>query len=376
MNIAISRQNMKQLYKQLRNRFRYKRIKSQKRKEIGCIFANNPCLKEYALNIDLNAKIRSFWKKRGLSTDIRWHKAFMSVNGIEDHRYIPEDIFYIFIEPRLNRKDLYHAYVDKNNYDRLFHRFCTPKTILRNMNGQYYDENYERIELGNVTEYLKKFEGEFIVKPSIDSSSGRSIVKLQIDTSGLWFDGKSATLENIEHIVPKDFLVQEFLAQHSVLKNIYPHSLNTFRVVTLRVNGDIHVLQSIVKFGCDGNYVDYNVYRGGFHCGVGFDGKLDKFALDKNFKKYPSHPNTGYVYENTLIPQFSMLLNFAKDLHRYLLYYNMVSWDLGLDRNGTPVLIELNLINQGISFLQAHHGPLFGDFTEAILEGNLKCFSV
>ncbi|NUO10519.1 MAG: hypothetical protein HUU08_18000 [Candidatus Brocadia sp.] len=376
MNIIISRKNLKQLYIQLRNKLRYKRSKSEKRKEIKCIFANNPCLQDYTLNTNLSAMIKSFWEKHGLKTDTLWHKAFISVNGIEDYRYIPEDIFYIFIEPRLNRKDLYYAYVDKNNYDRLFHRVCTPKTILRNMNGQYHDEKYERIEHGKVYAYLKKYTGDFILKPSIDSSSGRNVAKLQIDASGLCLDGKPATLENIEHIIPKDFLVQEFLEQHSVLKNIYPHSLNTFRVITLRVNGVIHVLQPIVKFGCGGNYVDYNVYRGGFHCGVGFDGKLNKFALDKYFKKYSSHPDSGYVYENTLIPQFSTLLNFAKDLHRYLLYYNMVSWDLGLDKNGAPVLIELNLIYQGISFFQVHHGPLFGDFTDAILDGNLRCFSV
>ena len=98
---------------------------------------------------------------------------------------------------------------------------------------------------------------------------------------------------------------------------------------------------------------------------------LNKFAVDKYFKKYYKHPYTGVSFENIQIPQFSSVLDFVKNLHRYLLYFDMVSWDIAIDKNGAPVLIELNLINQGISFLQVHHGPLFGDLTEKLLEENL-----
>ena len=371
MSNNYSRQNLKQKYFWFRNRLKYIHLKSLKRKEMGNIYANNSFLNGYKLNADLEHKIKLFWKKFGLNVDTRWQQAYISVNGIEDHRYIPEDIFYVFIEPNLNRKDLYHAYVDKNNYDRLFTGCKIPRTILRNMSGKYYDGNYEHIKYPDINDFLRKYTGDYILKPSIDSSRAKNVTKLQCDSQKICIDGKCVTFENIEKIIPRDFLVQEFLDQHSILKNIYPHSLNTLRVVTLRMDNDIHTLQSIVKFGDNSEYVDYTVDKSGFHCGLNNNGMLNKFAVDKYFKKYYKHPYTGVSFENIQIPQFSSVLDFVKNLHRYLLYFDMVSWDIAIDKNGAPVLIELNLINQGISFLQIHHGPLFGDLTEKLLEENL-----
>ncbi len=46
----------------------------------------------------------------------------------------------------------------------------------------------------------------------------------------------------------------------------------------------------------------------------------------------------------------------------------MVSWDIAINKNGEPVLVEFNVISQGI-FFQHSYGPLFGDYTEQILTG-------
>lgn len=372
MSISFSRQNLKQNYFRLRNRLKYNCLKSKKRKEIRNIYANNQLLKEFHLDNDLKKEIKRFWKKLGSHIDTMWHQAYINVNGIADHRYIPEDVFYMFIEPNLNRKDLYHAYVDKNNYDRLFPGVRTPRTLLRNINGKYYDGNYERLERNTICEYLGKYPGDYIVKPSIDSSSGKNIMKLQCHSQKIFNNGKCITFESIENTIKRDFLVQEFLEQQSILNTIYPHSLNTFRVVTLRINNDIHALQSNVKFGDKGQYVDYNTNQGGVNCGINKDGLLNQFAVDMYFNKHYKHPYTSTVFKNIQIPQFSSILNYAINLHRYLFYFDMVSWDLAIDKNEAVVLIELNLINQGFSFLQVHHGPLFGDFTEKIMEEKFK----
>lgn len=371
MNIGFSSQNLKQRYFQLRNKLKYTGIRKQKIKEIRDKYAHNPSLGEFNLNDDLNNKIKIFWGKFGFKVDTMWQQAYISVNGIEDHRYIPEDIFYIFIEPNLNRKDLYRAYVDKNNYDKVFAGFKIPRTILRNVNGKYYDGNYEKIKVVNINDFLKRAPGDYIVKPSIESSGAKNVMRLQSDSQKIFINGKHTTFETVEKIIKRDFLVQEFLEQHQILKNIYPCSLNTFRVVTLRMGGDIHVLQSIVKFGDKGNFVDFTVNLGGLHCGVKDDGTLNPFAVDLNYKKYYTHPYTGYSFEHVVIPQFPSLLNFTKNLHRCLLYFDMASWDIAIDKNGEAALIESNLIYQGFSFLQVHNGPLFGNFTDKLLEEKL-----
>ena len=140
----------------------------------------------------------------------------------------------------------------------------------------------------------------------------------------------------------------------------------------MRISDDIHAITSIVKFGDKGIFVDYNVTQGGYHCGVKPEGTLNQFAIDLYYNKYRTHPYTGVAFGDVHIPQFSSLLTFAKNLHNQLLYYDMASWDLAIDKNGDPVLIEVNLIYQGIEFLQVNNGPLFGDYTEDILDRCIK----
>ncbi len=372
MNNKFFSEKLKQWSIQLINWLKYIKLKTGKSKEIKEKYAHNHLLHNFHLNNELHNKIKIFWKKYGIKVNTLWCRAWISVNGIEDYRYIPEDIFYIFIEPKLNRKDLFFAYVDKNNYDKFFVDSRTPVTILRNINGKYYDRNYGRIKNSHISDHVKKHPGEYIVKPSIDSSRTKNVFKIHIDEQKICMNGQLISIENIEKIIPVDFLVQEFVDQHSLLKNIYSHSLNTFRVVTLRIGDDIHAITSIVKFGDKGNYVDYTVAQGGYHCGVKPEGTLNQFAFDRYYNKYRTHPYTGVAFGDVYIPQFSSLLNFAKNLHNQLLYYDMASWDLAIDKNGEPVLIEVNLMYQGVGYLQINNGPLFGDYTEDILDRCIK----
>src|SRR5512133_2305499 len=46
----------------------------------------------------------------------RWLKVYGTISGIHDRRFIPEDLYYSEIEPRLNYKPLSKAYTDKNIY--------------------------------------------------------------------------------------------------------------------------------------------------------------------------------------------------------------------------------------------------------------------
>lgn len=363
---------MKKLCSDIANWLRYIKLKKSKDKEIKEKYAHNPLLNTFTLNRDLDYKTKLFWKMYGIKVNSLWQRAWISGNGIEDYRYITEDVFFTFIEPKLNRKDLFSAYVDKNNYDKLFMGCRMPRTILRNINGKYYDENYERIGSSSISNYLNRYEGTYILKPSIDSSGAKNLFKLQIEDFKISINGDPVLFDNIERIVQKDFLIQEFVDQHAVLKNIYPHSLNTFRIVTLRNDTDIQPIQSIVKFGDKGSCVDYAVDIGGYHCGVKNNGILNQFAFDLYYNRYRAHPYTGTVFGNIQIPQFNILLDFAKKLHQYLHYFDMASWDLAIDKNGEPILIELNLIYQNIGFLQINNGPLFGDSTEVILDSCIQ----
>lgn len=365
--MRFSQENLKQRYLQLRNTLKYISLRHQKTKEIKDIYAQNPQLKKTNLNKDLKERTRLFWKKYGLRVNTLWHRAYISINGIEDHRYIPEDIFYSFIEPSINRKDIYLAYIDKNNYEKLFKGIKMPKTIIRNINSKYYDENYEKVIANSVFETLEKHPGEYIVKPSIRSGGGWNVLKIKSDSGKILMDGKPITPKTLENLIHRDFLIQEYLIQHPVLNRIYPCSVNTLRMITFRKNAHINVLRVYVKFGNQGSFVD-NTSQGGSTCGIQNNGEFSRFAVSKDFQKIDVHPYTGIAFKNTIIPNFPSVLNFVINLHQKLYYFDMASWDIAIDAAGEPVLIELNLIYQGIIDAQIYHGPLFGDSTDEILE--------
>ena len=62
-------------------------------------------------------------------------------------------------------------------------------------------------------------------------------------------------------------------------------------------------------------------------------------------------------------------MDFVKDLHSRLPYFRLIGWDISVDTNGDPVMIEWN---KGAELSQVAHGPAFGDYTEEILTEAFK----
>ena len=71
---------------------------------------------------------------------------------------------------KFNRLSFAKPYADKNFYDRLFSGAKTPATVVRNINGNFYDEEYNALDehkaVRMVLEALQ--ETRVVVKPSID----------------------------------------------------------------------------------------------------------------------------------------------------------------------------------------------------------------
>jgi hypothetical protein len=56
----------------------------------------------------------------------------------------------------------------------------------------------------------------------------------------------------------------------------------------------------------------------------------------------------------------------VKSMHHVVPHFRIISWDIGLNKENQPILIEYNTIGQGVD-LQIANGPLFGEFTDEIL---------
>jgi hypothetical protein len=357
---------MKEVIKHEIEKIKSMRLKNAYQKKINRMLKRNRHL-DFDLDRNCVERIKHFWReKNGIRIRQDWHKAYTSVNGIFDERYVPEDIFYSLIEPKLNLMQFQMAYADKNIYTKLFTNILEPNIILRNINSHYYSKEYKRLSDDDVQKILRNYDGDIVIKPSIDSGGGKNVQILRCSSEGIFNDTKKVEFELIEkEYGGRDFIIQEKLQQHCTLSNIYPFSLNTMRIMSLRWKGEIIILSAVTRFGNKGSNVD-NQALGGISCGIDKNGKFNNYGIDKYGSKYTEHPYSKYKFSEGSITHMPVILDYVKELHNQMQYFDLISWDIALNVDANPVLIELNLCSQEINFHQFNNGPLFGELTEEV----------
>lgn len=340
---------------------------------IKAFFLKNVCLrKAYDLK-ELNTKdklskgkpvnkdaIKKVWK--GIYVNSIWSRYY---NGIEretkgefDARYIPLDMEACFIDDWFNNTNAAQAIDDKNMYDMYFHDVNMPKTVGRIINRSYFDENYLAISVDTLIERCLLAK-HVIMKPSVGSMAGHGIVFWKED------DGKEVLKKFLlEH---NNYIIQELIHQHEEINKLYSQSVNSIRIVTCHFKGKTEVLSAVIRIGQGGNKLD-NASQGGLFCGINEDGTLKKFGYSKYGETCTVHPQ-GAVFAQCRIPNFDKCKELVINLsNRFLRISKLISWDLAVDENGEPMVIEVNLCYGGTDIHQIANGPLFGDKTEEVLD--------
>ena len=305
-------------------------------------------------------KISEIWK--GIRVNNLWFEFY---NGIEreiiggyDARYIPLDIQYCYIDDWFNDSHAATVLDDKNMYDLYFYDINRPKTIGRVIDGSFFDESYCRIALNELLDKCTT-NRQVILKPAVSSAAGAGIEFWSVD------DGKPALEEFLKR--HKNYIIQDLIQQHDDINNIYKDSVNSIRIVTCCLDGKTEILSSVIRMGVNGCRID-NASKGGLFCGINDDGSLKKYGYSKSGEAYVSHPQ-GAVFAECRIPNYSKCKELCVNLsNRFIRVAKLVSWDLAVDKNAEPILIEVNLCYGGADIHQIANGPLFKDYTENIIQ--------
>ncbi len=328
--------------------------------------------KGFSLKSTQKKKIKNYWGKYGIRIrNYHWHKICCTLNNFNE-RYVTYPIFITRILPYLNNLNFLRAYNDKNMLDRLFPDVKQAKIFYRDINGKSYGEKYNEIIKDLFIKNFLESDGEYRIKPSINSGNARGIELLKVLEKQIILNDKKINFNELIKIYKKDFLIQEKLTQTEIFNKISPNSLSTIGVTTLRWNGKFHILNVYMKFGTGDSIVD-NMATGGL--GVGIDiktGKLKKYALSKDLIFLESHPDSKVRFEGIEIPRFKEIISKAVMCHEKLLYFDFVVWDFALDKNNEIYLIEPNLGAQSVNSLQVNSGPLFGDLSDEVFEKIFK----
>lgn len=320
--------------------------------------------KEARLSAEQEKLIRDFWAPY-CKVSPKWALYYSSKNGEFDPRYIPNTLYYTKIDQHFNARKLGYGFNDKNYYSKIFDGIKQPTVVVRKINGLLIDEYYKQISFEFAKRKILEYD-EVICKPSQESGSGRGILFLNSSDEA----GIDDFLENQEF---DNYVVQEIVKQHPDLDRIHSQSVNCIRVCSILFNDGVFILSSVLRMGFGSSKIDNatakdNSEYDGMSCGIKEDGTLNRYAYGYNRgERMEKHPD-GVVFDGYEIPSYKKAIELVNECHPRIGNFRLVSWDIAIDKDGNPMLIEANMRKGGINFHQFNNGPLFGNLTKRVLD--------
>lgn len=173
-----------------------------------------------------------------------------------------------------------------------------------------------------------------ITKP-LDDACGRGVEILNkadfSDLQSLW-----------NHLKERNSgLIEDVIIQHPDISRLYPHAVNTYRIVTIYSEGKANVVYAFIRMGNGGRAVD-NINAGGMAAPIRLeDGVIEYPAFDKDSNYYDAHPATGCTIVGYQLPCWQEAMDMCLQAAAKLPQVGYVGWDIAVSENG-PQLIEGN----------------------------------
>lgn len=316
------------------------------------------CVKQ--LTAEQEEEIQNFYQKLiGKKVCLDSHRYFYSRTGTFSKEYVPTYLYHVDLINKANMLSYRDALADKNMCDILFPEIKHPRTILKNRNGYFYmyEKPVSREEAVRQCQNLQNM----LIKPSLDKH-GNGVKSLEVENGITNHDG--ATIEQVFEKYSMNFQIQERLKQHERMAALNPTSVNTIRLLTYRSGMEVLLVYAVVRIGREGQVID-NQCAGGLSTYIDKDGNLGSFSYGGYNEDNVIRTDTGIKLGGYHIPSFDKAVEAVKKLHFNLPFFDLVGWDIAIDDEGEPVMLEWNA-NTGLS--QSAFGPGFGEYTERIIK--------
>jgi len=327
-----------------------RRIAKKKRKELiqlrGEKVVDKATLKE----------IKSYAKERfGSSFYWPWLALYTEVRGDYKPGWIPYDYLRIILRKKYNPKSASAISHYKSLDHRLVGEFAF-KYLLYCISQNFYKGDGTPINYKAAQDILLSFDDEVIIKPECGWKG-----------QGIEFS-HSSNVDIRELSKKRDFLIQPLCSQCKELKKINPSSLNTLRFFTYFEPGNMPQMKfSILKFSMGKEKVD-NTSAGGGYIRIHENGQLDEFYYDiYGMKRDRVHPITGIKFDEIKVPSYNEALAKCKLAHLKFPYIRFIGWDVAIDEDKKPQLIEWNGDDPGLWQAEALYGPFWkNDFKSGL----------
>ena len=153
------------------------------------------------------------------------------------------------------------------------------------------------------------------------------------------FESPAAMLAYVRE--KKMVVLEHQLIQHPDMARLHPGSVNTMRILTDNVKGNVTIAYIIVKMGTGDSVCD-NSGQGGILARVDADtGRITTPATDDYFNLYDKHPDTGIPLVGYQLPMVPEAIALAKEAAQVFPGMGHVGWDMAITPDG-PAIIEGN----------------------------------
>ena len=310
-------------------------------------------------------EIIDFWSQFGFDIkDFSWFQWYYGITGIKDPRFIPQEYYYYLILPHYNRKMFIAAYKDKNSFDFRLPKDYLPNTVLKRINGDFYDNSGVFLTSDSNSEQLIDVilaHKQVIVKNALDSGCGKNVQKYEIGS-------REDVLALLQEWDVSDYIIQEVIQQHPFFAQFNESSVNIIRINSWFHEGEVTLSTPVLRFGMPGHPTDVCFIDGEEIInlvGVTPDGMLRDSVVQMSGKKQPIEDYCGN--SDRKVPAWDELISMVRENSKLLHHFHLIGWDVTVTSDGRPITIEYNIGWPGSVPSQMVNGPMWGEHTQELL---------
>lgn len=225
--------------------------------------------------------------------------------------------------------------------------------------------NHRKVTLSEFLKFIEQ-QNKIIIKKN-HGGGGKGIFKIQYIDQKIYINNELQTEKELNKIIVNlnDYLIMEYLNQADYAHNIYPGTINTIRILTMKdpKTSEIIIPIAVHKFGSKNTEPADNVRNGGVTAQIDLEtGLLNKGALhlenNKKIEWIDVHPDTKVKIEGTQIPDWQKMKEELIEVANEFMFLPYVGWDVLITNNGIQIIEGNNFSD--VNILQIHQ-PLLVD---------------
>lgn len=214
----------------------------------------------------------------------------------------------------------------------------------------------------DVYECLER-EKRLVFKP-FALGKGNGVHVVAFENGVIEKDGAQISKEDFMAFVQKldQYMICEFMKQHSYSDDIYDKTTNTIRFITMRdiETHQMKVFFAVQRIGTSATIPVDNGSKGGLVAKIDLEtGELSEAKCLKNRNVYEVHPDSGKPIKGAVIPNWKEIKQEILDVCQSIPYMDFIAWDLLITEEGVCVIEANN--SSGINIIQLWGGQRNGE---------------